>query len=168
MREYAFRASLEPETLSIAEHPELMLEKLNASELAHLTGNWTQRVRYRGTEERVVYRTHRGFLAAGAAASLVGVLAVLPLYYGWWRLGRAVSLNPLETAKAFGAPLLAHVNSNAGDAQLAREAGAARVRYGVVEERTPDGESVRLRLQLEATDAGSRRVLTPKRGMVFV
>jgi hypothetical protein len=44
--------------------------------------------------------------AAAVAVGLAGVLAVLPLYVGWWELGRTPSLNPLETGVAMGAPLL--------------------------------------------------------------
>jgi hypothetical protein len=94
---------------------------------------------------------------------VAGVLAVLLLLYtGWWELGRAPSLNPLETGLAMGAPLLllqspttttttaatagpdgggscstcgggmAAVNSNAGHAHIVARLGARRVRYGAV------------------------------------
>ncbi len=102
---------------------------------------------YRGTEDHIVYDTNRVFLVAAAAASLADLLAMLPLYAGWWRLGRAVSLYLLEMAQAFGAPLLVHVNSNADNALLVREAGATGVYYSMVEERAPNGESVRLQLR---------------------
>jgi hypothetical protein len=70
------------------------------------TANWTQRVAFRGAQPRTVYRTDWGFVFGAAAASALGVLGVLPLFWGWWQLGRAVSLNPLEVAHAFCAPLL--------------------------------------------------------------
>jgi hypothetical protein len=57
---------------------------------------------------------------------------VLPLYVGWWQLGRRVSLNPLETAAAMGAPLLADINSNAGRSRIVEAVGKRRVRYGSV------------------------------------
>jgi hypothetical protein len=46
--------------------------------------------------------------AATAAVSVgvAGVIAALPLYFGWWELGREPSLNPLETGVAMEAPLL--------------------------------------------------------------
>ncbi|KAK7397895.1 hypothetical protein QQX98_012730 [Neonectria punicea] len=50
----------------------------------------------------LVYVTdfHKMWIAVGV--SLVGIFAVLPIFWGWWELGRDVSLNPLEIANAFG------------------------------------------------------------------
>ncbi len=44
-------------------------------------------MRFAGAEPRTVYRTEWWAAAAAAAITLAGVLAVLPLYRGWWRLG---------------------------------------------------------------------------------
>jgi hypothetical protein len=95
--------------------------------------NWTQTVPYAGVRQRTVDRTDWRFAAGAMAAALLGVLGALPLFWGWWQLGRAVSLNPLELAKAFRAPLLAGVaHSNADRAELAGPVGLRRVRYGAV------------------------------------
>ncbi len=94
--------------------------------------NWMQRVTITGTEPRNVYVTDWAYVAGAVAASVTGVLAVLALYAGVWRLARVTSLNPLEVAHAFGAPLLAEADSNATLAELARECGWKRVRYAAV------------------------------------
>ncbi len=120
--------------------------------------SWTQRVPYHGHESRIVYRTNRAVAAAAVVVGVAGVLAVLPLYVGWWELGRAPSLNPLEMGIAMGAPLLLQrrasgesrdggsevdggrsggqqqshqrrVNSNASHAHIENQVGALRVRY---------------------------------------
>ncbi|KAB2573286.1 Ankyrin repeat domain-containing protein 50 [Lasiodiplodia theobromae] len=67
-----------------------------------------------GTEEvgRVVYQLNPYYLLASLCVMLTNVVAVLPLYFGWWHLGRVVSMSPLETAKAFRSPLMADAGSN--------------------------------------------------------
>jgi hypothetical protein len=55
---------------------------------------------------RNVFLTRFTYLIAAAVVMTVAILAVVPTFYGWWQLGRAVSLNPIETAKAFDAPIL--------------------------------------------------------------
>ncbi|KAG2162121.1 hypothetical protein JADG_001860 [Aureobasidium aubasidani] len=68
----------------------------------------------------------------GALASmLVCVLCVLPSYYGYWQLGRDVTLGPFEIANAFRAPVLDHpAVANAGVKDLIREVGKREVKYG--------------------------------------
>jgi hypothetical protein len=49
-------------------------------------------------KEELVFVSHYGFFAIAAGLTLfVAVLVSLP-FWGWWRLGRAVTLSPLETA----------------------------------------------------------------------
>lgn len=45
---------------------------------------------------------------------LTCALIVLPLYYGFWQLGRNVSLSPVEIAHTFGAPILASTTVKGG------------------------------------------------------
>jgi hypothetical protein len=58
---------------------------------------------------------------------LVGFLAALSLLWGWWELGRTVSLSPLETANAFAAPMLEYGRSHEVVGIL-KEVGATQVR----------------------------------------
>jgi len=80
----------------------------------------------------VVYQSDYRFL--GMALGLVGlsVLTVAPLLLGWWRLGRDVSLLPVEVARAFGAAELAGSGSNSTAGELMKEIGSKEVRYGKV------------------------------------
>jgi hypothetical protein len=60
------------------------------------------------------------------------ILAVVPTFYGWWRLGRDVNLDPIETARAFDAPVLggATALSNADVHMLVKNIGRRRIVYG--------------------------------------
>lgn len=59
---------------------------------------------FAGTELR--YSSDFGCLAGAIILMLLSLLGVFVLLWGWWELGRPVTLSPLETAKAFGAPML--------------------------------------------------------------
>ncbi|KAH0843110.1 hypothetical protein FOPE_07876 [Fonsecaea pedrosoi] len=47
-----------------------------------------------------VYRTNRTILGVAVGLMLLAILAILPLYDGYWLLGRKISLSPFEVAKA--------------------------------------------------------------------
>ena len=87
-----------------------------------------------GTAARTtnVYRSHYGFLAGAVALTLVSILVVLATFNGYWRLGRSVSMSPIEIVKAFNASLLAAEDSNAEAKELVKSAGAQAVRYRLV------------------------------------
>lgn len=46
-----------------------------------------------------VFESDFNYFAGAAAVELFSILAILFTYYGWWRLGRAMSFSPLEIAK---------------------------------------------------------------------
>lgn len=85
------------------------------------------------TTSHLVYHVNITFVAVGIAVSIAGVLAILPMYYGYWELGRKVSLNPLEIARAFGTPLFDGLDGNLRSEDVDLERGGVAVRYGVVE-----------------------------------
>lgn len=72
----------------------------------------------------------------GALATMVFcILSVLPSYWGFWELGRKVTLGPIEIASALGAPVLQQPHAQAGDVNiLLKEVGGRAVRYGEVNE----------------------------------
>ncbi|KAI4850388.1 hypothetical protein E4T44_02777 [Aureobasidium sp. EXF-8845] len=77
------------------------------------------------------YKTNRGFMYGALGSILVCVLCVLPSYWGYWQLGRDVTLGPFEIANAFRAPVLDHPSvANAGVKVLIREVGQREVKYG--------------------------------------
>lgn len=108
--------------------------------------NWTQTVNYIGTETRVVYRTNWTFAAFAIVISLLGVVALAPLYWGWWELARGgvQSFNPIVVADAFDAPLMRGVGGKQGD--LVKEVWGEEVIYGVVG-REEGAVGARLRLR---------------------
>ncbi len=166
MRKFAFRASLD--AAAVSNRTMLFSEFLTKPWLTQvpkeaLTANWTQHVNFTGTQQHTIYRVDWPWLASGIVVSLLGIVALIPLYIGWWELGRPVSLNPLEVANAFGAPLLDTVNSNADRSHIARDVGYKQVRYGSVEEGT-EGESL-LRLRVEENQ--DERVGAPKPGGLY-
>jgi hypothetical protein len=77
-----------------------------------------------------VYKTQPGWLAAAFAVILLACFSIVPTYWGWWRLGRPVSMSPLEIAKAFDARLMRHADSNGTVDDHLRSVGGMRVRYG--------------------------------------
>jgi hypothetical protein len=91
-----------------------------------------QIVPYEGEGRQSIYITNTRFMIAAAILSLSSIVAVATTFYGWWELGRTVSLNPLELAKAFDAPLLREVGSNITvlNPKALGSAGLQRVQYG--------------------------------------
>lgn len=85
----------------------------------------------------VHYRVHSEYMWGAVAATVCCVLLVLPVYWGFWQLGRKVSLNPFEIAHAFRSPVIAQAHT-AAPQDLMKEVGNQEVRYGPV---TLDGES---------------------------
>ncbi|CAD0088496.1 unnamed protein product [Aureobasidium vineae] len=79
------------------------------------------------------YQTNHGFMWGALASILFCVLCVLPSYWGYWQLGRDVTLGPFEIANAFRAPVLDHPSAaNAPVKQLIREVGQREVKYGAM------------------------------------
>jgi hypothetical protein len=79
------------------------------------------------------YTTDFKYVAGALVATLVTILLVLPVYWGFWHLGRKVTLGPLEIANAFNAPVIRPetVKAQHGDfEQVLQEVGERRVRYG--------------------------------------
>jgi hypothetical protein len=79
------------------------------------------------------YKTSFAYVGGALAATLVTVLLVLPVYWGFWQLGRKVTLGPLEISHAFNAPIIApdRTKNHHGDfEEVLNEVGKRRVRYG--------------------------------------
>ena len=75
------------------------------------------------------YQTHYTYMTAAVVLVFAGVIAVTADFKGWQYIGRPVSLSPLETAKAFDAPILRLPNtSNADIKHLLQATGSIRVK----------------------------------------
>lgn len=87
------------------------------------------------TVDTVVYQSEYGYMAGAISIMFVCVLCVLPAYYGFWELGRKVTLGPVEIASAFRAPVLEHPAAAAGGEvdTLLKEVGDRRLKYGKLE-----------------------------------
>lgn len=109
-----------------------------------------------------VFKSVYKYLAASTALTIVCVVLVLPTFIGWWELGRSVSLNPLELAKAFDAPLMNGPGSNAPLHELVNTMGMRTVRYGEIDG-YGSGQVSRRELKL----ADPRGLVRPSAGMVY-
>jgi hypothetical protein len=79
------------------------------------------------------YNTSFAYVGGALAATFITVLLVLPVYWGFWQLGRKVTLGPLEISHAFNAPIIApdKTKNHHGDFdEVLNEVGKRRVQYG--------------------------------------
>ncbi|KAL1611776.1 hypothetical protein SLS59_000495 [Nothophoma quercina] len=86
------------------------------------------------------YDTDFNYVAGALVASFVTMLLVFPVYWGFWKLGRKVTLGPLEIANAFNAPVIRPENVKAqhGDfEEVLQEVGKRRVQYGQLKDAPP-------------------------------
>jgi hypothetical protein len=86
------------------------------------------------------YQTSFAYVCGALAATFITVMLVLPVYWGFWQLGRKVTLGPLEISQAFGAPIIAPDKMKAyhGDFdQVLENVGKRRVQYGQLKDAPP-------------------------------
>jgi hypothetical protein len=89
------------------------------------TANFT--AHFAGSE--LHYHSDFRYLAGAIVIMFLGLLAVVFLLWGWWELGRSVTLSPLETAKAFGAPILLGAGPEKEANGIMKEVGHERVAH---------------------------------------
>lgn len=82
-------------------------------------------------QDAIFYKTNFAFMYGALASMLVCVICVLPVYYGYWQLGRPVTLGPFEIAAAFRAPDLHHPK-NAPIETVIKDLGNRKVKFGEV------------------------------------
>lgn len=111
--------------------------------IAAATSSDTQHVTARETTTVPIYKSNYLYLYIALGCAAVGWLAVIPLVISYWHVGRAVSMSPIETAKAFGAPQLRCSDSNADSVKLLKEVGDRPVQYGAT---TVSGVEYRLEM----------------------
>ncbi|KAH8811077.1 hypothetical protein F5884DRAFT_781116 [Xylogone sp. PMI_703] len=109
-----------------------------------------------------IFNSEYRFLFASTLLTLLLIGLIVPTFIGWWELGRNMTLNPIETAKAFDAPALQGPGSNAPLEELVRIVGHREIRLGSVESYGP-GASVNRRLKL----VNSAEVTKPRAGVVY-
>jgi hypothetical protein len=146
MRQIAFRTSLQA-------------AKDNAT-----ASNATQTIRYGGTSAVTIYKTDFTLIGIASALNLLTIMAIIPIYRGWWELGRKFSLSPLEIARAFDAPLLRKAESNATWREIARKVGNRNVTYGEIARRASTGQDGGETVELLFADAKDVRYPTLNSG----
>jgi hypothetical protein len=136
---------------------------------------YIQHIQVQQSSLQAVFKSHYRFLAIALVFTLLAALSVVPIFLGWWSLGRKVSLSPIETAKAFAAPVLARApDANAELKPLLREVGDLRVRYGAVaigdwagagpEVGVPGADGAAATLRFEAPE----RCFKPQEGHAYI
>jgi hypothetical protein len=101
-------------------YPNLTLVNRTLEQQATMTRSYTE----------TVYQTQVGWVAGAFLLIILACLSIIPTYWGWWNLGRPVTMSPLEIAKAFDAPLLRPTDPNGTAADHIRVVGDMRLRYG--------------------------------------
>ncbi|MAD87664.1 MAG: hypothetical protein CL912_32290 [Deltaproteobacteria bacterium] len=89
------------------------------------------------TSNITVFQSNYTYLVAALSIMFLGFVVVIPLFCGFWELGRETSLNPLEVAKAFDAAILWEQGSNAPIKELNKKIRNRVVKYGETVEEDP-------------------------------
>lgn len=96
-----------------------------------------QTVPAKQTQQLTVFHTDLRWFAGAAVLQLLTIIFVLPVFWGWWKIGTDLTLSPFQTGKMLQSPLLSDVNSAAGATGVVRDMGDLRVRFGLVEAENP-------------------------------
>lgn len=120
-RELSFRTSLYAAADTSLDHTEIESDQGMRSD---------QTVAYTGYTIQALYLMDWRFMVGGLVVSLLAALSVLPLFYGFWDLGREVSMNPFEIAMAFEAPLLADAGAHCDAGDIVKQIGDRNIMYG--------------------------------------
>jgi hypothetical protein len=108
-----------------------------------------------------VYKSDYRYLIASTIITTTFVLLISTMFIGWWEMGRSFTMNPIEIAKAFDAPLMQGPGSNVTSSELVKSMGRREVRFGEVESDV-DG---RLKRKLKLADPVE--VTKPRSGVLY-
>ena len=79
-----------------------------------------------------VDRSHYLFLGIAVGLTMIAIGLVSATFYGYWKLGRSMTLSPVELANAFGSPPLADACSNSSASGIVKGCGDRGARYGAM------------------------------------
>lgn len=118
---------------------QLMFRSVVANSMANSTGVTPQLVTVSQSRISNAYRSNLTYLAITLACMVLQALVVAYLLFGWHHLGRDMSLDPFELARALGAPLLQGGSSNMNIKEALSPINHHRIRYGKISngERAP-------------------------------
>ncbi|RSL58829.1 hypothetical protein CEP54_007535 [Fusarium duplospermum] len=111
---------------------ELMLRSAIAYSDFNRTAVVSQQLEIQRTEVLSAYKSDYMYLAITLACMVLQALIIAFLLFGWHRLGREVSLDAFEVARALGAPLLQGGSSNSAIHQGLSPLRRHRLRYGEI------------------------------------
>ena len=82
----------------------------------------------------MVFESHYAYLIGAVCLIVACLLSVAITFFGWWELGRKMTLSPIEIARSFSAPLLIRSDISTSSAldTLLENIGNTKVRYGEV------------------------------------
>ena len=92
-------------------------------------GTVVQTFAARRTFPALLFHSNHRYLAAAFATTLLALLIVFFLLWGWWELGRCVTLSPLEIAKAFDALMMQTIDRNSAIEEILEKMGGVEVKY---------------------------------------
>jgi len=95
----------------------------------------SQMIQMNRTRTVQVFESNYYYLAGALIVMLLAVVVVVPIFYGFWELGRDVSMSPLEIANAFEAPLFHETNSNMTAEDIVKCSGNMVVQYGSIDDK---------------------------------
>lgn len=94
------------------------------------TQKYTTNATMLGLKPEIYYYSKVAFAWGAFASTMIIIMFILPSFWGYWELGRKVTLGPLEIANAFEAPAFAHVDRGTGHVDHVIDAvGQTRVKY---------------------------------------
>lgn len=117
------------------------------------------------TIDTLVYISAYQYLAAGSIILFIAIVAVWSTLWGWWEIGRDVTLSPLETARALGVHLFQHGAEMDAEGLVSRTVGR-RFRYGQRIELQSDGIEREV-LQLTEIGIGSDPIIPGHRRSTY-
>ena len=135
VREVAFRAAVQIPTLNVTSYyvnrnnnqDEILFDQTGYNEWKAAT---MQQILVEQVTNELVYKSQYIFLIIAVLFTLFATCTVLIIFNGWWRLGRDVSLSPIEVARAFAAPVLSGAGSNVEIKTLLKQLGNKELRWG--------------------------------------
>ncbi|KAK0644105.1 hypothetical protein B0T16DRAFT_460192 [Cercophora newfieldiana] len=84
--------------------------------------------------QTLVFETNYLFLYITAAIAVCATIVIGTTFHGFWRLGRWMTLSPIETARAIDPSLFQGSGTNTDIAKLIQSRGYQEVQYGICEE----------------------------------
>ena len=90
----------------------------------------------------LVYQSDYWWFGVAITVMAIATFSCLIPHWGWWAFGREVSLNPIETAKAFNVPEFRMVGLGYSAKDIVKDMGHLQVGYVEVEQQDAAGNPV--------------------------